>query len=128
MHLTPYVLWGAVRTQYELAKLEKETGKVKNQPLGNFFKKTLREEYDMLCNCFTYFCCRSDECNFTCMSFDDFKEFAYCAGLREKEDIKASALFCASCAGHRQRRWISESSRRLCYAAFALCITSWAST
>ena len=37
---------------------DKESGKWKGTPVGALYKKTLRQYFDMLCNCFTYFSTR----------------------------------------------------------------------
>mmetsp|Transcript_7583 Transcript_7583/g.13044 ORF Transcript_7583/g.13044 Transcript_7583/m.13044 type:complete len:600 (+) Transcript_7583:255-2054(+) len=74
-----------------LAAMDKESGKAKNTPLALQFKKTLRQDYDMLCNSFTYFCCLSDG-NPGTMSFEEFKAFAKASGLRDKKDPDQAGL------------------------------------
>eukprot|EP00959_Pyramimonas_sp_CCMP1952_P359984 7537692-Pyramimonas_sp.AAC.1 len=66
--------------------MNKESGKPKNTPLANQFKKTLRGEYDMLCNAFAYFAVVSREGSVGTMNFDDFVQFARASGLRDKKD------------------------------------------
>eukprot|EP00238_Polyblepharides_amylifera_P000199 CAMPEP_0196572390 /NCGR_PEP_ID=MMETSP1081-20130531/2449_1 /TAXON_ID=36882 /ORGANISM="Pyramimonas amylifera, Strain CCMP720" /LENGTH=598 /DNA_ID=CAMNT_0041889699 /DNA_START=171 /DNA_END=1964 /DNA_ORIENTATION=- len=66
-----------------LALMDKESGKPKNTPLATFFKKALREDYDMLCHCYAYFCCASADSNFATMNLEEFKLMAHAAGIRE---------------------------------------------
>uniref|UniRef100_A0A7S0RU34 EF-hand domain-containing protein n=1 Tax=Pyramimonas obovata TaxID=1411642 RepID=A0A7S0RU34_9CHLO len=81
----------AFKLKHGLAEMDKESGKPKNTPLANHFKKTLRAEYDMLCNCFTYFAIESDEGSVGTLNYDEFVTFAQASGLRDKKDPDKAA-------------------------------------
>mmetsp|Transcript_23877 Transcript_23877/g.77642 ORF Transcript_23877/g.77642 Transcript_23877/m.77642 type:complete len:583 (+) Transcript_23877:42-1790(+) len=68
-----------------LAEVDKKSGKVKATKDLKFFKTMLRQYYDLLCNAFTYYCCRSLGGAHHAIDYDEFYEFAKACGFRHHE-------------------------------------------
>jgi len=70
----------------EFAKIEKDSGKVKNEKVVNAMKKRFRLDYDILCIGFDFYTCRNDSATNHIMGLDQFKEYTFAAGFRDVPD------------------------------------------
>ncbi|KAK3280084.1 hypothetical protein CYMTET_12066 [Cymbomonas tetramitiformis] len=76
----------AFKKKNGLALEDKETGKLKPTPLLKFYKNTMRTEYDVICNAYTYYICREKGSPQHAMSQKEFEEFCFHNGLRDCAD------------------------------------------